>query len=154
MHRSKRALAKIRQGQPEPLTPMSMSAPPTPALTPAELAAAKEERIETAVRTNAVIFGLRSELSFEERERTKERHEHAEQYRRLQSRIERLEQDLSAQWANFNQYWIESAQFHKAKLLALVRDGKLCTNAAAPPDEIQKEAAARIEKGETQCQSQ
>jgi hypothetical protein len=159
MHRSKQQLAAVRQSQTtRPLTPYSVTSGPTPtapaaqpAPTAAELAAAKEERIEIAVRTNAQIFQLKSELSFEEKLRAQQRQEFDAEYARLQSRIERLEQDIYAQWANYNNRWVESAEFHKVKLLGLVRDGLMCTNAAAPPEQIQAEAAEKLE--EMTCQT-
>lgn len=153
MHRSKRQLAKVRESQTTPpLTPsMYHDAPaPTPTPTAAEIAAAREERIETAIRRDAVVFGLKSELAFEERERVKERHEKEAQYARLLSRIERLEQDASAMWAKYSSRWAEEATKHKAYLLDLVRSGEFCKNAAARPEDI----VAEIEKKEIEkCQT-
>jgi hypothetical protein len=157
LKRSHRQLAKIRERQPAPLTPYSVTsdtpatpqaAPtPAPARTAGELAAAREERIEVQVRSNAIIFGLKSQLAFEERERVKERHEHTEQYRRLLSRIEKLEQDALTAHTHLREMFVKMADEHKAELYALVRDGKFCGHAAASHEDLVKE----IDFKETSC---
>jgi hypothetical protein len=135
------------------LTPDLCAPVPTP-LTAAEIAAAREERIETAVRSNAEIFRLKSELTYEEKIHAQERADMQEQVRLLRSRAERFEQDIIGlnslyhSWAN-----PESERTRMKNLLELVRDGEFCANSVAPPAEIRQEAADKLERI-SQCQSQ
>jgi hypothetical protein len=155
MKRSQRQLARVRQQQAPALTPMSMSpttpAPtPTaqPALTAAELAAQREERIETAIRRDAVVFGLKMQLQWEESDHKKERKEVQEQYARLLSRIERLEQDALNAYTRLREMFVKMADEHKAELYAAVKDGKFCGHAAVAREDLVKE----IDSKELKCQ--
>jgi TolA-binding protein len=139
---------------------MSMSAPapaaPLPPAPPArvETPEQREARIEIAIRRDAVVFGLRSELAFEEKEHKREREEAQEQYRRLQSRIERLEQDLVGLNGAFHTWCNpESQKERMARLFEAVKRGEFCAHAAAPADAIKAEIQL---KGSDQvpCQSQ
>jgi hypothetical protein len=121
-----------------------------PAPTAAELAEQRELKIETAIRTNAVVFGLRSELAFEEKENKREREAMQQQFIRLQSRVERLEQDALAAFAKYSERWAVEATKHRAFLLDLVRNGQFCANAAAKHEDI----VAEIDKKEIEtCQT-
>jgi hypothetical protein len=154
--RSQRQLAKIRQAQTAnpPLTPYSVTSdaptPAAPTLTAAEIAAKREDAIEIAVRSNAQIFSLKSQLSWEEMSHRNERREAQEQFARLQSRIEKLEQDALTAYTKLREHFAVMASEHKSYLYDLVREGKFCAHAAAPPAEIQKEVEIKIE--EITCQ--
>jgi hypothetical protein len=132
--------------------PMSMTAPTPPPATPTaplapETPEEREDRIEITVRSNAEIFRLKSELTFEEKEHARERSEAQEQFARLNSRIERLEQDLIGLNGAFHTWCsAESEKARTEKLLDLVKRGLLMRNAAAAPDEVKQYAEREIEK--------
>jgi hypothetical protein len=137
---------------------MSMSGTPTPTALHAQPALEtpeqREERIETAIRRDAVVFGLRSELAFEEKENKREREAMQQQFIRLQSRIEQLEITIVGLNGAFHTWCSpESQETRTQRLLALVKDGKFCAHAAAPADAIKAEIQL---KGSDQvpCQSQ
>jgi hypothetical protein len=75
-------------------------------------------------------------------------------YVEMLSEIEALKQKIVAVTnlgRDFNQ--VESADARKAAVLGDVADGKFCAHCAAPPAEVQKEAAERLERIEEQCQT-
>lgn len=77
-----------------------------------------------------------------------ERREHSEIYRRMHAENEGLKLTLQAAYTRVREGFTETASEHKAALLEAVRNGKLCANAAAPPDEVRAEAAAKIDEKE------
>jgi hypothetical protein len=88
-----------------------------------------------------------------ERKLTEERAAHTEEYRRMQSENERLREDLVAKF--YNQHGLDAprAGERKKEVLAEVANGDLCRNAAMPPDEMKQYAAEKLERIESQCQS-
>jgi hypothetical protein len=126
----------------QPLQPhaYSQGAPPSPpAETPPAVESDADRRFridaaaEAAVRTNAVIFGLRYELRTTKDDNERERKATAEIIRNLKRENERLRQDLTA--AYYNQHApcdAPTAKKRKEELLEAVRTGKFCRGSQLP----------------------
>ncbi len=62
-------------------------------------------------------------------------------YRRMHAENEGLKLTLQAAYTRVREGFTETASEHKAALLEAVRNGKLCANAAAPPDEMSRSSS-------------
>ena len=156
MQRSKRQLARVREAQTSnpPLTP-DLYAPVT-TQKPVEVVCPTCEGRITAELLEARYFVRCAERDRDavEKKLVEERAAMQARYVEMQSENEALKQKVVA-LANLGRDFnkVDTAEARKAAVLADVVNGKFCSNAAAPADAIKAEASAKLERIESQCQS-